>query len=103
MHPLELLNIVSHILHARAQAIANDLLRLLIHVQETFNEFAVDEAERPLSLALSIFECSIPLKVELASRLDYGGDSRLKTQQKILGVCGDGAKEVDGALDLYSC
>lgn len=75
MHSLQLLNVVPHVLHTRPQALADDLLHLLIHIQEPFNEFAIDEAERAVSLAFSVPESSISFEIELASRLNHSGNS----------------------------
>lgn len=66
MHPPQLLNRASHILHARPKPFANQLLFLLVQVQESLNHLAVYEPERRIRIASLTFEGAPKIKIDVA-------------------------------------
>lgn len=95
MQALQLLNHISHILHTRSQPPTDLLLRLLIHIQEAFDELAIDEAEWFCGLSLGVLEGAVGVEVHVTERLDDAAHTVLQVHEDALGAGGYGGEEVD--------
>lgn len=68
MHTLQLFHNIPQILHARPKPMADLLLRLLVHIQESLEDLTVEESERALTFPLSVPERPVLIKRDITRR-----------------------------------